>query len=391
MNYIMSKTDISDITTLLNGFLQHISLAVLSHTEAVMAYDETNLVGLGSSKYHDIVKMINRWGIKDESKRYHELLNNIIARISSRHPMLQIYEPVQLLLFNKMLERKTKTSAIFSKQEIETFFLQSDRMITNSSLSVAGLNFSALSRKFLKLAQILKSKDSVEFLNEGVVRRLFMLRASVDSIVTIYSEHRINPTDDNEKTILSQSVNFFYANIYAILDCLALVFAFECPDYNIRRSNRKELARVGLFEKDFYAKINGLCENLSLTKLKHWYEEIKDLRHPIAHRIPLYFPEIYEDADFPKIQEIDQEFHNNIEAVLDDKTLSPGNRNDKLTQLEKIKEDKKATIEVFSGCFLHSYEENKKFYHLSRLTFDLGILRHLLDKSLDYFHGKQQS
>jgi len=386
MKYKISTKDISDVTGLLNEFLKHISLVTLSRTEAVMANPETRFVGSGSSKYHDIVKMINRWGIKDESKQYNELLNNVIGRISSCHPMLLIYEPVQLLLFNKMLEWGTKKNARFSKQEIEAFFLQSYEMITNSSILVAGLSLNELSIKSQKLARILKSKNSKDFLNEGVVRRLFMLKANVDSIVNIYDEHRIEPIDDNEKTILSQSINSFYANIYAILDCLAFVFAFESPDYKIDRGNKKELRKVGLFKKDFYTKINGLSEKLSLTKSKHWYAEVTDLRHPIAHRIPLYFPEMYTDADSLKIQEADKEYYDNIEAVY--KTLPPGNRIDKLNQLQEKWQETKATIEVFSGCFLHSYEESKKLYHLSRLTFDLGILCHLLNNSFDYFHDK---
>ncbi|GAH55361.1 unnamed protein product, partial [marine sediment metagenome] len=189
-------------------------------------------------------------------------------------------------------------------------------------------------------------------------------------------------------TILSQSINFFYANIYAILDCLAFVFAFESPDYEIDRDNKNELRKVGLFKRSFYTKINGLNEKLRLTKLKHWHTEITDLRHPIAHRIPLYFPEIYKNADSLKIQEADKDYYNSMEAVYNNKTLSPDNRIDKLNQLQEKWQETKATIEVFSGCFLHSCEESKKLYHLSRLTFDLGILRHLLDNSFDYLHDK---
>jgi len=388
MKYKISTKDISDVNDLLNEFLQHISLVTLSRTEAVMANPKTRFVGSGSSKYPDIVKMVNRWGIKDESKRYYELLNNVIGRICLCHPMLLIYEPVQFLLFNKMLEWGTNINARFSKKEIEAFFLQSYEMITNSSIFVAGLSLNELSIKSQELVRILNSENSKEFLREGVGRRLFMLKANVDSIVNIYDEHRIEPIDDNEKTVLSLNINFFYANIYAIIDCLAFIFAFESPDYEIDRSNKKKLQKVGLFKEDYYTQINGLSEKLSLIKLKHWYAEITDLRHPIAHRIPLYFPEIYKDADSLRIQEADKEYYNNIEAVWNNKTLSPDNRVTELNQLQEKWKETKATIEVFSGCFLHSYEESKKLYHLSRLTFDLGILRHLLDNSFDYLHDK---
>ena len=61
---------------------------------------------------------------KVESNQYNILLNDVQGRISSCHPMLIIYEPIQLLLFNKMLEWGTNKNASFSKQEIEAFFLQ---------------------------------------------------------------------------------------------------------------------------------------------------------------------------------------------------------------------------------------------------------------------------
>ena len=181
MKYKMSTKDISDVTDLLNEFLQHISLVTLSRTEAEMANLETRFVGSGSSEYSDIVKMINRWGIKDESNQYNILLNEVQGRISSCHPMLIIYEPIQLLLFNKMLEWGTNKNASFSKLEIEAFFLQPYEMITNSSILVAGLSLNELSIKSQELVRILKSKNSKEFLREGVGRRLFMLKANVDN------------------------------------------------------------------------------------------------------------------------------------------------------------------------------------------------------------------
>jgi hypothetical protein len=191
--------------------------------------------------------------------------------------------------------------------------------------------------------------------------------------------------DDNENAVLSLNTNTFYANIYAILDCLAFVVAFECPGYQIDRHNKNDLQKVGLFKSAFYTRINGLENKLNLAKLKHWHEEITDLRHPIAHRIPLYFPQIYNDKDGRKIQKAYEKHCKRRNSVYIKKTTSFTNR--EIAQLDQVHKDwqkAQTEINVFSGYFLHSEEESNKRYHLSRLTLDLGILYYLLDKSFEY-------
>lgn len=387
IEYKFSTADIADVLKLLNLFLKHISLVTLSRAEVELADPKTGFIGTSDSRYCHIVKVINRWGIKDEKGKYNVLLNGVIGRISSCHPMLIIYEPIELLLFNKLLAGRKRGETKFTKGEIDIFFLQPYGMLTSSCIYESGVHLYDLITKSQKLSVKLKSEDSKEFLDQGVARRLFMLKATVDSISEIYRERRIKPLDDNEKAILSQNINFFYANIYAILDCLAFVFAFEYPNYKINRHNKKELKKVQLFKKKFYRKINGLSEKLNLTKLKPWYDEIVDLRHPVAHRIPLYFPEIYNDEDARKIQEADEKYFKSFNAILKNMTTPTMEENDKLDKLREEWEKAKTNINVFSGCFLHSYEESKKFYHLSRLTLDLGILYYLLDKSFEYLCG----
>jgi len=384
IEYKFSTEDIADVLNLLNEFLKHVSIVILSRAEVEIADPEKRFIGTRDSRYCDIVKVINRWAIKDEEGKYYKLLNGVIGRISSCRPMLQIYKPIELLLFNKLLEGRKGGKTTFTKEEIEIFFLQPYEMIVCSSISESGAHLYDLITKSQRLSVKLKSKDSKEFLDQGVGRRLFMLKSTVDSISEIYCERRIKPLDDNERPILSQNINFFYANTYAILDCLAFVLAFEYPDYEINRHNIDELKKVGLFKENFQTKIDGLSKKLTLTKLKDWYDEIVDLRHPVAHRIPLYFPEIYNDEDARKIQEADEKHFKSFNAILKNMTTPTMEENDKLDKLRKEWEKAKTNINVFSGCFLHSYEESKKFYHLSRLTLDLGILYYLLDKSFEY-------
>jgi hypothetical protein len=388
IEYKFSATDIDEILKLLNVFLKHISMVTFSRSEVELADPKKRLPGSGNSKYSDIVKVINRWGIKDGEGKYYELLNDVICKISSSRPMLQIYKPIELLLFNKLLESRMGGRTEFTKEEIEIFFLQPYKMIVISYIPVSAVCLYDSIGSSQKLSVKLKSKDAKDFIAEGVGRRLFMLKATVDSISEIYCESRIKFLDDNEKAIISQNINFFYANIYAILDCLAFVFAFEHPNYEIDRNKKSQLQKVGLFKESFYTKINGLCDKLNLTKVKPWYDGIVNLRHPVAHRIPLYFPEIYNGEDSLRIQEAEKKYYKRYNAILEN--MTPNDENAQLEKLDQIKkldeelQETRANINVFSGCFLHSHEESEKYYHLSRLTLDVGILYYLLDESFEY-------
>lgn len=57
---------------------------------------------------------------------------------------------------------------------------------------------------------------------------------------------------------------------------------------------------------------------------------------------------------------------------------------EKSTELREIRDKELSEINLFSGCFLHSDKESKRYYHLSRLVIDLGVLYSLLDRSIEY-------
>lgn len=391
----LSSADIADVCQLLNAFLKQTSLVCLSRKD-IDAIDADNIpLPLGNRKrYPDIVKVINRWGIKDNSGgNYHKLLNGIIGKLSLCNPMLQIYKPIQFLLFNKLIEQQSNMKSIFSNEEITVFFLQPYEMIINTDIFTSAMSLNNLIEKTLLLRDILNSNDSKIYLNEGVSRRLSMLRNNVRTISSIYSDKRAKAIDDEEKAILELNVNFFYANVYAILDCAAFVLAFENQDYKIDKENKVDLKKVGLFNKIFYKEFAQLENKLSLIKLTPWYNEIVELRHPIAHRIPLYFPDFYIGDEHQKIQEADNMYfaeviptYNDIEKPtnLEEKMIKVNKLDTMWKQAELERQKVKSENSPFAGCFLHSFQETKKWYHLSRLSLDLGILYHLLNETFKY-------
>ena len=59
--------------------------------------------------------------------------------------------------------------------------------------------------------------------------------------------------------------------------------------------------------------------------------------------------------------------------------ITPQEMVNKLTELQEARDNELSEINLFSGCFLHSDNESKRYYHLSRLVVDLGILYYLLN------------
>ena len=382
----LSSDDVSEIVKLLNKLLKQVSMLTLSREELSIIEGNHKIPGLGNKEFSNVVKTINRFGIRDDSGDYYKLLNDVIGRITLNNPMLQIYASIKLLLFNKLLEKWTDGSAKFSQGELAVFFSQPYSIITNTGLSLAGVSLYDMVKKAMGLSATLKSEDAKEFLDYGIGRRLFMLKANVDAISKIYSCYRIDGLTSEEDVIMDQSINAFYANIYAIMDCMAFVIAFEDSDYDINR-NRSDFNKIGLYNWKFkkaYEKYEQLESKLNLKKLKLWFDEICDLRHPVAHRIPLYFPNIYSNQEQAVYKSSMERYYDGCRSIYAEVNITPQEMVKKSTELQKIRDNELSEINLFSGCFLHSDKESKRYYHLSRLVVDLGILYYLVYRGFKY-------
>ncbi len=382
----LSSDDVSEIVKLLNKLLKQVSMLTLSREELSIVEGNRKAPGLGNRKFSNVVETINRFGIKDDSGDFYKLLNDVIGRITLDNPMLQIYDSIKLLLFNKLLEKWTNGSAEFSQDELTVFFSQPYPIITNTELFLVGVSLYEMVEKAHKLSATLKSGDAREFLDYGIGRRLFMLKENVDAITKIYSCHRIDGLTREEDVIMDQNINAFYANIYAIMDCLAFVIAFEDNDCDISRHN-KDFGKIGLYNNKFpkvYKKYRQLESKVNLKKLKPWFKQICDLRHPVAHRIPLYFPNIYNTQESAVFKGSMERYNDGCRSIYAEANITLQERLDKSTKLQKVRDNELSEINLFSGCFLHSDKESKRYYHLSRLVVDLGILYYLLYGGFKY-------
>ena len=399
--YIFSATDISDIRAKLNNLLNSVRLVALPRADIEIADPARGFGRLRNDKYKRIVKVINRWGIDDKEGRYYELLNSVIGRISSTFPLLQIYGPIQLLLLNKLFDQIKAAKSEFTQEEVDRFFLRPHHMLMCSHIGQSGVYLNDFLLKLNEISATLASENAKEFLHQGVGRRLSMLKQNVDSIDNLYSDSRMKNLTDNENVILCQNINLFYANIFAILDCIAFVFAFEilgiCRD-------RKAYDKVGLFNKHFYPQIAGLSDWLELVKLEPWHKEIRDLRHPIAHRIPLYIPDILLEEESQMCAQFEKEHSAGLNEVLEkmkgrensgrqkinEIAEQVNSLNEEFKRLAEARDNGKLNAVAFSGCFLHSHEESQKYYHLTRVIFDIGTLYFILDRSFEFLLHKSK-
>ena len=383
----LSSRDISEIVKLQNKLLQQVSIITLSRDELSIIDANNKVIGLGNRQFSNVIKTINRFGIRDDSGNFYKVLNDVIGRITLNNPIFRSYDSIIMLLFNKLLEKWTNKDSKFTQEELEVFFLQPFKFITTTDIYSSGLFINSLIFKITEIHNGLKSEDAGDFLQNGIGRRLFMLKENVDAIAKIYKCHRIDGLSHKEDVILDQNINAFYANIYAIMDCMAFVITFEDKDCDISRNEQKDLNKIGFYNKHFpsvYKRYSQLESNLNLRKLKPWFLEICDLRHPVAHRIPLYFPNIYNSHESAIYKKSMGKYNSACRDIYANGNITPQELEVKSTELQKVKDIELYEINLFCGCFLHSDKESKRYYHLSRLVIDLGILCYLLHAGLKH-------
>lgn len=141
------------------------------------------------------------------------------------------------------------------------------------------------------VAQSLKSVHAKSHLSYGAARRFRMLQFSFLRINEIASPDRNEPLQSDEQVELNMHLNSIYMHIRGVLDNLAWAYCHETgmlgelneSDYKIRK-------QIGLFEKNFNKAIKEKSADLTkaLKDYKAWFYDLKDLRDPIAHRLPLY-------------------------------------------------------------------------------------------------------
>ena len=130
-----------------------------------------------------------------------------------------------------------------------------------------------------------------QHLMEGYNRRVLMLRCSIDYVYAVAEESEGKPLSAFAVPELAIHVNSIWLNICGALDNLAWALAYELGFLpGLAEGHKEGRDSIGLAKPAFLSWLNSLEPVLGdqLHSYQPWLTELRDLRDPAAHRIPLY-------------------------------------------------------------------------------------------------------
>ena len=219
---------------------------------------------------------------------------------------------------------------------------------------------------------------AIEYLSNGVTRRLFIINRCVENIFRLFPPSRAEKLTNEDRLYLEISLHAFLINTYGVIENLALSLAFENELVSSAKPERQATYSVGFFKNDFREKLSPrLRTYLSGAKMLSWCNDYaKNFRDALAHRIPPYVPP-------SGLGKRDQRRF---------KKLS-----DSLTVLSKqgYSERYTATIDELVGLgkaspfYVHSFSEKSHFVYLHpQVIADFNTLEDLIKRVLKYFYVK---
>lgn len=191
----------------------------------------------------------------------------------------------------------------------------------------------------------LKESQAVEYAQQGVCRRLQVIKRSVINIYQIFPPQRQVRLRRDELSDVQINLHAFLMNVYGVLDNLAWIYVYEfsVEELKLQRSRNK----VGLFIKETRSQFPTDFQTYLTTKpISNWFDDYaKNYRDALAHRIPLYIPPFI-------LTEAESIQYRKLENQKLEKYRIPDF--DEMQKLE-LEQDRLGSI---CGMFLHSHSDN---------------------------------
>lgn len=173
-----------------------------------------------------------------------------------------------------------------------------DRLISSLGNAVQNVSF-------------IQNEKAKEHMLYGVSRRLRLLLANIIEIISIASVQRKKPLIEDEQTKLSLHLNSLYLHIRGCLDNLAWCLIYEYKLLDIDKKEEYEIGqKANIFGVKFLEQLSGIAPKIveCLKDNLEWNSELKMLRDPVAHRIPIYaVPALLNISDSDKYKKISVE------------------------------------------------------------------------------------
>ena len=132
-----------------------------------------------------------------------------------------------------------------------------------------------LSRNIFSFTANIKNERAKEFLQQGVLRRLWLLYRCIDNIFDLFPPNRIELLSQNERLDVEINLHAFLINIYGIIENTALALAYENGLMGDTSEGKFNPMMINLFKKEFQEKLNPqLCVYLSNETTQKWYNHM---------------------------------------------------------------------------------------------------------------------
>jgi hypothetical protein len=148
-------------------------------------------------------------------------------------------------------------------------------------------------RQFADLRQLYisrnyKSDRAREYANHGFSRRLGTLVRAIDQVYAILPPEREDIPERDEVVDATIAIQSFVFNTFGCLDNLAWIWVYE-KEIKGRDGNELDPKKVGLGSKQVRGSFSDTFRTY-LNSRQEWFDNLKDFRDSLAHRIPLYIP-----------------------------------------------------------------------------------------------------
>jgi hypothetical protein len=142
----------------------------------------------------------------------------------------------------------------------------------------------------MQIAERLESDKAREHMKHGLARRLRILHLGLSKIVAVAYPRRRQPLSDDEQLGLTLHLNSFYLHIRGCLDNLAWCLVYKLQLFGPNPQEEDVRSKVDLFDDRFLKKLEPVAPDLeaSVRQHKDWHRDLKAIRDPVAHRIPIY-------------------------------------------------------------------------------------------------------
>lgn len=217
----------------------------------------------------------------------------------------------------------------------------------------------------------LKNSRAREFATQGYPRRLKIMVRCMDNVFGMIPPDRTDLPSRDELSDATINIQSFIFNVFGSIDNLAWIWVLEKGQ---KRSDGTPIpdVQIGLGPKNISVRttVSKELQNY-LSVLNPWFEHIADLRHALAHRIPLYIPPyVIQTADEPAYRDFETK-------------MSEAIKEHDFAKYDKLSAEQMA-LGRFRPWVQHSFEENARptVFHAQMLA-DFNTVEELGRKILE--------